>query len=186
MRGLSAARAGAGTQAPVAGLASPKVSNEDLYLFGKLFRGYLGSNNIATFDGSYGPTAQIGGAAIADIETADVIVLLGADPIANQPVIDLRFKKAYRLHQTKFLIVGEGPTGLDHLAAAKVEVFPARLRAAVEDLTRARLAGETAPVAPVSRPPTDLIGINLEAPRLVVSMTIWPSWPDCWPRQNVH
>ena len=168
VRGLTAARAGASTHAPIGGLAGATMSNEDLYMFGKLFRAYLGSNNLDTFSGSYAPTSRLGGAGIADIEKADVVLVLGADPIAHQPVIDLRFKKAYRLHKTKILIAHAGKTGLDALATARTIVPPGGMRDVVTQLTQARLAGDPegrGVVQPMRKAPTDLIGADLEAAR---------------------
>ena len=84
--------------ASAAGLISERQSNEDLYLFQKLFRAVIGSNNVDTGLEPHAPAVGAGYDAawtsIASLEQAGTIVLLNVDPLKNQPIIDLRLKKA--------------------------------------------------------------------------------------------
>ena len=84
-----------------AGLISERQTNEDMYLFQKLFRAVIGNNNVDSSLERHAPPAagayDAAWTSIADLEKAGVIVLLNADPIKGQPIIDLRLKKAAAL-----------------------------------------------------------------------------------------
>src|SRR5207247_10086436 len=94
-RGLRETRDREGPQA-LAGFGSAKGSNEEAYLFQKLVRTGFGSNNVdhctrlchassvaALLEG-------IGSGAVSnpvmDVLQADVILLIGANPVVNHPV----------------------------------------------------------------------------------------------------
>ncbi len=90
----------------VGGIGGQRCTNEDNYLFQKLFREVLKSNNIDSRLGRYqGPTdqplyARFGyhgmGNAIADLENMKTIFVLGSDLVDEQPIIFLRVRKAWR------------------------------------------------------------------------------------------
>ncbi|MGB8643662.1 MAG: NADH-quinone oxidoreductase subunit NuoG [Anaerolineae bacterium] len=98
-----------------AGLAGDRVANEDLYLFQKLFREVLGSNNIEHRIGwsqwnagdelvrNYGAAA---GTDLGSLGKSTAVLVLGADPEEEQPVLRLRLSKAARQGAT--LIVANG------------------------------------------------------------------------------
>jgi NADH-quinone oxidoreductase subunit G len=74
-------------------------TNEDAYLLTRLFRGVVGTNSIDFRDDTAFPhpaaEAPWGlGFPIADVERADVIVLLGCDLTEEYPIVWLRVKKA--------------------------------------------------------------------------------------------
>jgi len=83
--------------------ASPKLTNEELYLAGKFARMALGTNNILSFhrlvngadyhalDGMLGTTAST--ATIEDLENADLYIVLGGNPTVETPVIGWRMKR---------------------------------------------------------------------------------------------
>ena len=105
--------------AGVAALGSPRATNEELYLLGRLTRSLLRSADVAVPGASPAPTSLIGGGSIESIESADVILLFDADPIARQHVLDLRIKKQVKRRGVPLAIVANEPTGLDDMAAAK-------------------------------------------------------------------
>jgi NADH-quinone oxidoreductase subunit G len=75
----------------VAGIASPRCSNEDLYLFQRLFRGALGTNNIdhRMFNFPIQPMQT----SIAEIGHAKKIVAIGTQLDDDLPVLWLRVYK---------------------------------------------------------------------------------------------
>jgi NADH-quinone oxidoreductase subunit G len=135
---LDAAAAGLGRVAreagaeAVAGAISPKATNEELYLFGKLLRGALGTPNVDHWPrgnvvrGPFGPDALHG--SIAALERAKTILLVGVDPLEEQPVLDLRLKKAVRGGAT-LIVVGPRPLALERFAAHALRVPYAALPA---------------------------------------------------------
>ena len=110
-RGLARIREWKGGHA-LAGFGSAKCSNEEAYLFQKLIRAGLGTNNVdhctrlchassvaALLEG-------IGSGAVSApfnaVEDADCVVVIGANPIGNHPVAATFFKQAAK---NKTLIV---------------------------------------------------------------------------------
>jgi formate dehydrogenase alpha subunit len=88
----------------IAGLSSARCTNEENYLFQKLFRSVIGTNNIdhcarlCHSSTVAGLAAVFGSAAmtnsIADIETSDCILVTGTNTTENHPVIGAALKRA--------------------------------------------------------------------------------------------
>ncbi len=102
----------------VAGFASPYGTNEENYLFQKMMRAALHTNNVDTCAratlaaASRAFAATLGTGAmtnpIHDITTdVDAILLFGADPHTTHPVVAARIRQAV-LHGAKLIIVGGG------------------------------------------------------------------------------
>lgn len=92
--------------ASVAGIGGAKATNEDNFAFQKLFRQTLHSPNLDHRMGRYqGPTNALlhdrfgyhgMGNAIADLETMQIVFVLGGDLQDEQPILFLRIRKAWR------------------------------------------------------------------------------------------
>ncbi|HZS86998.1 MAG TPA: NADH-quinone oxidoreductase subunit NuoG [Chloroflexota bacterium] len=153
--GLRASRA----NGMLAGLASARSTNEELYLFGRLLRGGLRTPHLDTIDGSRAGTERLGGAPIEAIEDADAIVLVDADPIARQMVLHLRLVKAAKRRDVHPVVISNDPTGMDKYASARLGYDAARLSTTLRDLARAITAARQnasldtvpAPVAQAAR-----------------------------------
>jgi NADH-quinone oxidoreductase subunit G len=108
----------------VGGIGSTHTTNEEAYLFQKLLRAGLGTNNVDHYHGRF-PTVERGGLpwvwtdSIAGLEKASVIVLLGTDTYQRQPIIDLRIRRAIR-KGTRVYVVTPEPARLDRLAAGTI------------------------------------------------------------------
>ncbi len=114
-----------GAQA-VAGIGSTRTTNEENYLFQKLLRQALKSNNVDHHHGRFSVPRdpQTGKAwmmtnSIADFEKAGHIVLVASDPYQRQPVLNLRLKKAMR-GGTKITIINSETTEMDRFEASDV------------------------------------------------------------------
>ncbi|MGO8843366.1 MAG: formate dehydrogenase subunit alpha [Methyloceanibacter sp.] len=110
--------------AALAGFGSAKCSNEEAYLFQKLIRTRFRNNNIdhctrlchassvaALIEG-------IGSGAVTatfnEVEHADVIMIIGANPTENHPVAATYFKQAAKLGATLIVIDPRGTTLREH------------------------------------------------------------------------
>jgi formate dehydrogenase alpha subunit len=112
----------------VAGLSSAKCTNEENYLFQKLFRQVIGTNNVdhcarlCHSSTVAGMTAAIGSGAmtndIAGIGAADVILVIGSDTTTAHPVIASRIKQAVRAGATKLIVID--PKRIDLAAHAAI------------------------------------------------------------------
>jgi NADH-quinone oxidoreductase chain G len=105
--------------AAVGGIASTQLTNEELYLFQKLLRLGLGTPNVDHRIDGAGYAAPFeydaGMASIGALERAGAILLVGADPIHETPVLDLRLKKA-AANRVPLIVVGEGAADLGRRA----------------------------------------------------------------------
>ena len=109
-----------GGQDAVGGVISARATNEELYLFGKLFRGALGSTAVdhyprsAAMVGPFGVDALHG--SIEALERMGTILLLGVDPLKEQPVLNLRLRKAAQ-NGAQIIVVSPEANDLDPVAA---------------------------------------------------------------------
>ncbi len=100
--------------AAIAGLSSPHLTNEENFLFQKLFRVGIGSNNIdsearfgaiRTLRSLYKGIGLTGASHKIDaIAEADTILVFGADPAAEAPLIDWKIQETVRLHDGRLVV----------------------------------------------------------------------------------
>jgi len=99
----------------LAGLASAKVTNEENYLFQKFMRAVIGTNNVdhcarlchastvAGLASSLGSGAMTNN--IAEIDRAEVSLIIGSNTTEAHPVIGSYIKRAARQGKTKLIVV---------------------------------------------------------------------------------
>lgn len=90
----------------IAGIASPRCSNEDNYVFQRFFRETLESNNIDSISRlSYAPVQKyleglfgqgITANLLNGIGKSDAVIVMGGDPTKINPVLGLQVRTAYR------------------------------------------------------------------------------------------
>ena len=117
----------------VAFLGSSKCSNEENYLFGKIARTLIGTNNIDNGGYVYGqPLLKVldektGGGyranRLADLEKAEAILVLGADPDHSVPVVSYYLKKAAQ-KGTPLILVDPRKTELAAFASIWLALKP--------------------------------------------------------------
>lgn len=133
---LSAIRTHAGASA-LGGLASASLPNEDLYLFQKLFRQVLTSQNIDFCTGApgepdivdLGATLGVGkGTNLSTLGAGTAVLVIGADPEEEAPLYVLRLRGIVA-RGGDLTVINPYPTKLDHTPArvirprAGAEVF---------------------------------------------------------------
>ncbi|HEU5011965.1 MAG TPA: NADH-quinone oxidoreductase subunit NuoG, partial [Roseiflexaceae bacterium] len=110
------------------GLAGPKLSNESLYLFQKLFREVLGSNNLDHRNGVpgespiYDMARSLGvgaGTNLTDLGKGTAVLVVGADPEEEAPLYMLRLRKIAQ-RGGDLTVVNPFPTKLDRSATRSV------------------------------------------------------------------
>ena len=97
-------------------IASSKCTNEESYLMQKLARAVIGTNNVdncsrycqTPASKGLSRTVGIGGdsGSIADIETADLVIIIGANTAESHPVLATRIKRSHK-HRGQRLIVAD-------------------------------------------------------------------------------
>jgi NADH-quinone oxidoreductase chain G len=105
------------------GIAGARVSNEAAYLFQKLFRGLVGSNNIDFPTGSAVKAVPTGLPSLSALNQHDLLVLVGLDPNESAPVLDMFLKRAAIRKGARMLVISPRKTELARLPGA---FLPAR------------------------------------------------------------
>ncbi len=106
----------------IAGRVSSRLTNEEYYLFGKLFHEALGTNQISgsgerAAEGltqGLGKTLGIAAStnSIREIRKADCILLLGVDPAHAHPIIKNEIHSAIRRNKAHLIVLGSYDIGL--------------------------------------------------------------------------
>jgi NADH-quinone oxidoreductase subunit G len=111
----------AGAKAAV--LAGGGTSNEEGYLAHRVLRDALGSGSLDCSPNRVDPGlhAEMSRpeltSRISDLDYAGAILVVGADPMHEMPILDLRIRKAARRGGAKLLVASERPNTLDGGAA---------------------------------------------------------------------
>jgi NADH-quinone oxidoreductase subunit G len=146
----------------IAAIVGGQASNEEAYLTQRIVREALGSPHVSSLDELAGAgVAALAspelGASIADIDNAEAVLLLGADPLNSTPILDLRLRKAIRHSGLRLVIGSERPTALDGGAEETARYLPGEAAAFLAKLAAElrggpseggdyeRLAGELRP-----------------------------------------
>jgi NADH-quinone oxidoreductase subunit G len=120
-------RAAGGATAAIVGDAS----NEEGYLVQRLLREALDSPHVDSRP-SRGPGREALvplaqpelSAKVSDIDGADLILVVGTDPLHSSPILDLRIRKAIRRNGARLAVATERPTPLDGGAEAIARYAP--------------------------------------------------------------
>ncbi len=129
----------------IGGLASPKLTVEDNYVFAKLMREVIGTDNIDyRTDPRVRHTSPLlpspngrgaGGEGLYEqVENADVIVLVGADPLEELPILDLRLKKAISQKGAALYVINNRRLEISKLAKETLLVMPGGAASALDSL----------------------------------------------------
>jgi predicted molibdopterin-dependent oxidoreductase YjgC len=151
-----------GAQA-IGGIGSTHTTNEEAYLFQKLLRAGLGTNNVDHRHGRFPPARRPGFPwvwtdSIAGLEKASHIVLFGADTYHRQPIVDLRIRKAIQ-KGARVYVISSLPNRLDRLAAGAIRYAPGQIGLLAQTLLRA-VKGDT-----TTLPESEVAGVDIAAVR---------------------
>jgi len=110
-------------------ISSSKCTNEESYLMQKLARAVIGTNNVdncsrycqAPATTGLFRTVGYGGdsGSIADIEKADLVVIVGSNTAESHPVLATRVKRAHKLRGQKLIVADLR----EHEMARRADVF---------------------------------------------------------------
>ncbi len=133
-------KAGAATAA----LAAGGATNEEGYLLQRLFREGLGSGNVdSRAGGRLDPSlARLLSqpeitAKASDVDGADVVLVIGTDPMQEMPILDLRIRKAVRRLGARLIVAATHPTTLDGGASERLRFQPGGEEALLRALQKA-------------------------------------------------
>jgi len=105
----------------IAAVGGPKLTNEAALAMAKLFRDVVGTSNI---DHEWQSTpATLGNPSpkfYEELESADAIIVIGANPNEELPILDLRIKKAAFQKKAKLITINDARISLDDLATSSL------------------------------------------------------------------
>jgi NADH-quinone oxidoreductase subunit G len=120
----------------VAGVASPRLTNEDLYVFRRFMRDVVGSRavdhyprpQVALTPQEQSSLRSVDDALmpIAELNSAKTIVLLGADPSEREPVMELRIRQAINKNFATLVVVNPHEISLTSKAHRTLQYAPER------------------------------------------------------------
>ncbi|MBI3897866.1 MAG: NADH-quinone oxidoreductase subunit G [Gammaproteobacteria bacterium] len=139
----------------VGALASPMATVEEHYLLQKLMRA-LGSHNVDHrlrqldfSDDARTPLYPGLGMSIADLEKLDAVLLIGANPRKDQPLIGLRLRKA-AVRGARVMAINPVDYDFTYRLAGKVIGRPETMYAAVAEVAKALSDAHGAPTGSAS------------------------------------
>ena len=132
----------------VAGIGSPKLSNESNYLLQRFMRQVIGANNIDHRDGAEVAALPAGLPALADIMKPqygpdpeyDCVLLFGIDPSEELPILDLHLKRAVTRSGVRLVIAHPRKIELTRYGGPYLGCHPGSEPALLNALTHAALA----------------------------------------------
>ena len=148
-----------------AGAASAAIvgdaSNEEGYLIQRIMREALGSPNVDSC-AAEGPRRETLlrladpklSARVRDIDQADLVLVLGTDPLHSSPILDLRIRKAMRRSGTRLALATDRPTALDGGAVVATRYKPGGAADFLEELSEAlesNADNQASPIAEAAR-----------------------------------
>ena len=118
----------------IAGLITARCSNEELYLFQKLMRAAIGTNQLDS-SARYGHLNFVHAVQhalgvgrmtndTADITKAKAILVVGSNVTETNPVFSVRVKEAIRVYKSQVIVVDSANTNLARLASHPTLVKP--------------------------------------------------------------
>jgi formate dehydrogenase alpha subunit len=118
----------------IAGLVTARCSNEELYLFQKLMRAAIGTNQLDS-SARYGHLNFVRAARhalgvgrmmndTADVTRAKAILVVGSNVTETNPVFSVRVKEAIRVYKAQVIVVDSANTNLAKLASHPMLVRP--------------------------------------------------------------
>ncbi len=120
-------------------IGSNHTTNEENYLLNRFARATLGTNNVdhhrtadyAGLAAILGPKAPDASATMADIYTAQTVLLIGNDVTQQNPLVAWQIRTAFRHHGQRLYVINGRPSKIHRKAAQLVEVAPEAERNAV-------------------------------------------------------
>jgi NADH-quinone oxidoreductase subunit G len=126
------------------------ASNEEGYLVQRIMRQALQSPHLDSRPGGGPDRGRILelsrpelSASVPAIDDADVILVVGTDPMHAAPILDLRIRKAMRRNGARLGVAGDRPTALDGGAEAVARYAPGGDAAFLAVLNAALAEGDT-------------------------------------------
>ena len=127
----------------IAGLSSGRLTNEDSYLFQKLMRAAIGTNNVDRCtrfnhdNTAAGLTTTLGLGAmtnsLSEVADADAVVVMGANALEGHPVLEIRIGQAVR-KGAKLVVIDPIKTAIAKQADVFLQINPGTNVAAINGM----------------------------------------------------
>ncbi len=116
-----AKRIGGTASAKIGVLATSNATNEALYLLAQLFGRELKATNMGMLNGVTPKVTENSKSSLADVANCDLILVVGANPVQDQPVAAFLVKRALD-NGGRLVVVDDGDNGLAPLASMNLRL----------------------------------------------------------------
>ncbi|HZC68787.1 MAG TPA: molybdopterin-dependent oxidoreductase [Nitrospirales bacterium] len=133
----------------IAGLITSRCTNEELYLFQKLMRGAIGTNQVDSsaryghlnFTRALQHAAGVGRMmnGYEQITQANVLLLIGTDITETNPIASLRVKEAFRVYGAQVIVATSRMTNIAKLASHPLPIAAGSERWFIKALVKAAI-----------------------------------------------
>ncbi len=130
----------------IGGIGSAKLSNEANYLLGKFMRGLIGTNHIDYREGSALKAERRGIPSLQAARQADLIVIMGADPSEEMPILANFLKRAAKRRGAPVIVIHSRRIELANYPGFFFNPAPGEEPPLFDALTKAALQQQGKPV----------------------------------------
>jgi NADH-quinone oxidoreductase subunit G len=117
----------------VGGIGSTRATNEANYLFQRLMRAVVGTNNVDHIGRL--PDGARPLPSLAEVGNADVILLMGVDPVEEAPIVELFIRRAVLTKGTKIIVANPRRVALNRYGGPWLAYKPGTEVALLNGLT---------------------------------------------------
>jgi NADH-quinone oxidoreductase chain G len=143
----------------VGGIGSTRATNEANYLFQRFMRAVVGTNNVDHIGRVPDRARPLG--SLAEITEADVIFLLGVDPVEEAPIVELLIRRAVLTKGTKVIVANPRRIALNRYGGPWLAYKPGTEVALLDGLIKR----ETSNVKRKASEVEEVTGVSSEALR---------------------
>ncbi|MCK4300291.1 MAG: molybdopterin-dependent oxidoreductase, partial [Planctomycetes bacterium] len=142
----------------VGGIGSTRATNEANYLFQRFMRAVVGTNNLDHIGRV--PDAARPLSSLAEIREADVIFLMGVDPVEEAPIVELLIRRAVLTRGTKVIIANPRRIALNRYGGPWLAYKPGTEVALLNELVKRKTSNvkrETSQVEEITGIPKETL-----------------------------
>ena len=142
----------------VGGIGSTRATNEANYLFQRFMRAVVGTNNVDHIGRV--PDGARPLSSLAEIREADVIFLMGVDPVEEAPIVELLIRRAALTRGTKVIIANPRRIALNRYGGPWLAYKPGTEVALLNELVKRETSNvkrETSDIEEVTGVPSETL-----------------------------
>ena len=142
----------------VGGIGSTRATNEANYLFQRFMRAVVGTNNVDHIGRVPDGARPLG--SLAEVREADVIFLMGVDPVEEAPIVELLIRRTVLTKGTKIIVANPRRIALNRYGGPRLAYKPGTEVALLNELVKRKTSNvkrETSQVEEITGVPKETL-----------------------------